>query len=426
MRSLGLCCALASGLQGAVFAQPVSNTLALATAIEKALAASPKLGGAQAGVASAWGAERQAGAWENPEFDVEAANVAGNKDYKSTRSAEYTYSLSQKLEVSGKRALRKGVAQAEREASEENLQASRLDTIRDVTIAYGDVLAAKEKLALAEAREKLARGVLENVSQRVGAARDPLIYKSQADVALAMVRLERQTAVRNVDLTSRKLASFWKDKQLTHQLDSDMLEQSHKPEPLEFYQQRLAQNPDLLRYEKVVQSKESSLKLEKAKNTPDPSVQLGLRTFKESQSQAMVVGFSLPLPVLDRNKGNVEKARADILQADNEAEQAKLESEQQLHEAWQDWQSAYAEDHELKTRIIPAAKQALTLSREGYGRGRFSFLEVLNAQRTLAEAQEQQIHAEQRQLNARATVERLAPTPSQPPKEATLTTGDNS
>jgi len=47
------------------------------------------------------------------------------------------------------------------------------------------------------------------------------------------------------------------------------------------------------------------------------------------------------------------------------------------------------------------------LSRQGYERGRFSFLEVLNAQRTLAEAQEQQVNAEQRQLNAKATVERL-------------------
>lgn len=404
------------GLSLPIWAEP-SPTLSLSTAIQQALQGSPAIASAQAAITAAEGAERQAGAFANPELGIEAENLAGNGDYRGTDAAEYTYSLAQKLELGGKRTSRRNVASAEREATTKIATATRLNIIHDVTTAYGEVLANQQKQTLAEARENLAREVLANVSQRVGAARDPLIYKNQADVALATATLNSQNARRQLQLAKRKLAVTWGESTLPEHLDATVLTSPTAPQPLDVYQAKLTENPDLQRYADLRTAREAAFRLEKAQNTPDPSFSIGLRDFRETGHQAMVAGISMPIPVLNRNQGNVTRAGAEIAQTEHDAKQARQQAEQTLHEAWLDWQSAHAEASELQTRIIPSAQEALKLSRQGYERGRFSFLEILNAQRTLAETQEQHVTALQRQLNAKATVERLT-------ASAAIPTGD--
>lgn len=384
-----------------------SSTLTLPSAITQALQGSPALSSAHAALSAAEATERQASTFSNPELSVEAENLAGSGDYRSTDAAEYTYSLSQKIELGGKRASRRNLAGAERQANQKDMQATQLDLIRDVTIAYGNVLVTEEKLKLAIAREELAKDVHANVSQRVDAARDPLIYKSQADVTLATARLEHQKVQRDLQLAKHKLAAYWGDATLTDKLENTVLTSASAPEPLDVYQSKLAATPDLQRYEDLRSAKSAALQLEKSQNIPDPSFSVGLRDFRETGHQAMVAGISMPIPVFNRNGGNIARASSEIIQAEQNAKQARLNSEQALHEAWLEWQTAHTEATELKARIIPSAEQALSLSRQGYDRGRFSFLEILNAQRTLAEAQEHYLNALQRQLNAKANVERL-------------------
>ena len=382
-------------------------TLNLTTAINQALQGSPMLASAQANLSAAEGNERQAKAFSNPEIGFEAENLAGSGAYRGTDAAEYTYSISQKIELGGKRTFRRDQASAERLAISKDAQTARLDIIRSVTILYGDVLAAQEKLKLAEARENLSKEVLNNVSQRVDAARDPLIYKSQADIAFATAKLEYQNNQRQLQLAKRKLAAMWGESSLPYPLEISTLTSVTAPQSLDIYQSRLSLNPDLQRHEDLRTAKEAAFRLEKTQNIPDPSFSIGLRDFRETGHQAVVAGVSLPIPVFNRNQGNIVRAAAEITQAEQSNRQAHLNAEQTLHEAWLDWQTAHAEATELQSRIIPSAAEALRLSRQGYERGRFSFLEVLNAQRTLADAETQRINALQRQLTAKAIVEQL-------------------
>ncbi len=389
------------------WAQSPSIVLGLDDARAKALAGSPAVAAALAAVQAAEGTTYQAGALPNPEIGLEVENVAGSGPYRGSTAAEYTYSLSQKLEVGGKRDARRNVAGAEGLAARHALEAARLDVARDATVAYGEVLAAQKKLKLAEAREKLAGEVLAGVGRRVGAARDPLIYKSQAEVAQATAVLEHNQARRNVQVARRKLSAMWGETALTAALDPAILAKVAAPEKLETYMARLNANPGLLRLEALRGARENTLKLEQAQAVPDPTLSVGLRDFRENGEQAMLVGVSLPLPLFDRNRGNIARAGANIVEAEQEGRKARLDAGQALHEAWQNWQSAHAETAELATRIVPVAEKALQLAQEGYARGRFSFLEVLYAQRTLAEAQEQHIEAALRSLNASAEVARL-------------------
>jgi cobalt-zinc-cadmium efflux system outer membrane protein len=376
-------------------------------ALRKALEASPRLKSVIAGLEAAKGAEEQAGYWPNPEIGVDVENIAGSGAYRGMDAAEYTYGLNQKVEIGGKRSARKGAATAAREAAATELLLGRMNLERDVRIAYAGVLAEAEALQLAIGQEELARGVLAGVSERVNAAAEPEIQRSKAEVAYATGIIARQQSERRLRVAKEKLSRLWGSPTLDGALDHAYFFDLQAPEAFQSYREKLDQLPDLRRLAYVAAEKESLLELEKAQVIPDPSFSLGVRDFRDSGDQAFVFAASLPLPVFNRNSGNIARARAEVSQAESDAQQAELLLEQQLRENWEQWNMSYSEAQRLQTDVLPAAEKAFRLARSGYEKGKFPYLEVLDAQRTLFMARAQYHDSLTRYHSARADVERL-------------------
>jgi cobalt-zinc-cadmium efflux system outer membrane protein len=112
--------------------------------------------------------------------------------------------------------------------------------------------------------------------------------------------------------------------------------------------------------------------------------------------------------VFNRNAGNIRRALSEVTAVEQRQQQARLMLTQQLRESWQAWQQGAKEATRLQAAIIPAAEEAFSLAREGYDKGRFPYLEVLDAQRTLFEARAQYQNALLRMHTARAEVTALA------------------
>ncbi len=381
--------------------------ITLDDAVKKAIEASPRLKSVSAGLEAAKGAEEQAGYWPNPEIGFEAENIAGGGAYSGTDSAEYTYGLNQKVEIGGKRSARKGAATAAREAATTELLAERMNLERDIHIAYSDVLAEAEALKLAIDQEELAKGVLATVSERVDAAAEPEIQRSKAEVAHATSVIARQQEERQLKVAKERLARLWGSSTFDVSLDHSHFFELQAPEAFHTYREKLDRIPDLQRLAYVTAEKESLLELEQAQVIPDPNFSLGVRDFRDSGDQAFMFGVSLPIPVFNQNSGNVAKARAEVSQAENDGRQAELMLEQQLTENWQHWNTAYSEAERMQTTLLPAAEKAFRLARSGYEKGKFPYLEVLDAQRTLFEARAQYHDSLKRYHSARANVERL-------------------
>ena len=379
----------------------------LSDAIQKAIDASPRLKSAAAGLEAAKGAEDQAGYWPNPELGFEAENVAGGGQFSGTDSAEYTYGLSQRVEIGGKRSARKNAAQAVREAANSDVLAERLNLERDIHIAYSEVLAEAEALKLAIDQEQLAKGVLATVSKRVDAAAEPEIQRSKAEVAYATSVIAREQEERQLKIAKEKLARLWGASTLDVSLDHAHFFELQAPTAIHSYREKLDRIPDMQRLAYLKAEKESLLELEKAQAIPDPNFSLGVRDFRDSGDQAFIFGVSLPIPVLNQNSGNVAKARAEVTQVESDARQAELMLEQQLTENWQQWNTAFSEAERMQTTLLPAAEKAFKLARSGYEKGKFPYLEVLDAQRTLFNARAQYHDSLKRYHSARANVERL-------------------
>ncbi len=429
MRETSLLCVLfvAVALLAGVFPQPLKadeprlpevhkhekcvydsgSMLTLSDAIRKALDNSPRIRAAAAAAEAAEGAENQAGHRPNPEISFEMENVAGSGSLGGTDSAEFTYSLTQTVEIGGKRSARINAAEAARGAAVEALAVERLNLERDVRIAYLNILAEDEALSLAVRRERLARDVLDTVSEQVRAAAKPEIQLSKAEVAYVTSVIARERKENELEIARERLAKLLGVSALNNSLDRADFFELKAPDPIGSYRANLARIPDMQRFSYMKTEKESLLDLERALAIPDPDFSLGVRDFRESGDQAFVFSVSFPIPVFNRNQGNVARARAEAVRTANDARQAELVLELQLTQNWTQWNTAYSEVQRLKRELLPSAEKAFELARAGYAKGRFSYYEVLDAQRTLFDAMSQYYDSLKLYHAACANVKRL-------------------
>ncbi|MPM93510.1 Cobalt-zinc-cadmium resistance protein CzcC [bioreactor metagenome] len=150
--------------------------------------------------------------------------------------------------------------------------------------------------------------------------------------------------------------------------------------------EKLEHSPQMLRAQQAVFQARSVAELERAKRLPDPSVSLGMKRAQEVGRNQLVVGVSVPLPILDSNRGNQLQALRLADKAEDELMATRQQMNAQLQQQREQLQTSRAQAEQLAQQVLPAAESAYEVAAKGFALGKFSYLEVLDAQRTLAEA----------------------------------------
>lgn len=380
--------------------------LTLPQALDEAAQHSPRIQAADAAVKAADGGLKQASALPNPEIGVEGENLAGSGPYSGTQSAEFTYGLAQQIELGGKRSAREMAAKQEHMLSQFTAASTRLDVARDVKQAFAEVVVAQESLKLAEDNVAIAQQEMKSVARRVAEAASPLIQQSKAEVSLATAEFDREQARETHQVARKRLATLLgREDALTETLDASRLYVVAQPTaPSE---DALKQTPDMLRLHAQESRATALLDIEKAGAIPDPTVSLGVRQFRDTSDKAFVLGLSIPIPVFNANSGNISRARAEVAQASGEQHLARLELLQKFTETKAALNTAYEKATRYSKRIVPASEKAFKLARQGYGAGKFQYLEVLDAQRTMFDARNQYLTALRDYHSYTAELERL-------------------
>ena len=156
-----------------------------------------------------------------------------------------------------------------------------------------------------------------------------------------------------------------------------------------------------------VAREEAGVDLEKARRYPDVTVSIGSQYSAEDRQRVNLVGVSLPLPLFDRNQGNVLSAsrRADQARDLRNATELRLRGDVAL--ALEQWRRAQAAIDAHDRSILPAAQQAVDSATRGFRMGKLAFLDVLDAQRTLIDARNRYLQAMAEATEAWASLERL-------------------
>ena len=134
--ALRLACVLRVSALPVEAAEKAPRSISLPQALQRALAANPRLAAAQRDVGIATGLKVQAGALPNPELSFELDNALGPGPYKGLQAAETNLQLSQLVELGGKRDARLAAGEAGIGSAVWQWRATRLEVLSETAIAF--------------------------------------------------------------------------------------------------------------------------------------------------------------------------------------------------------------------------------------------------------------------------------------------------
>jgi cobalt-zinc-cadmium efflux system outer membrane protein len=143
------------------------------------------------------------------------------------------------------------------------------------------------------------------------------------------------------------------------------------------------------------------------------TVSVGARQFAGTDDTALVFGASMPIGLFDRNQGNIAAANAERTGAEARRNAALAASVRRTRDARASLQTAEARLTFLETRAEPEAIEAVRIAREGFSAGRFTLLDVLDAEEALNSVQSEMITAQLDRSRAIAALTRANETEGQ-------------
>lgn len=393
---------LAQAQQGAAAPAESKHTatipLTADAAVERALRVHPEIRAALNEAAAQAGAVKQAGTLPNPELEL----LREGLDEPDPTS---TVQLSIPLELGGKRAARMRAAEREQDVASLDVGAVRARVRGDTIAAFYEMVAAMERSRLAGELASIAAQASEVAGKRVLAGKVSPVEETRARVAQASVRIEAVQARRELARAKGKLAAMLGAD--PHDIDVASPDAIVPPRvaALPALLARLEQSPGVARARALVAQREAAVDVERSRRMPDVTVALGSR--REDGRKQTVVGLSVPLPLFNRNQGSLLESlrRTDKARDELEAESLRLRTE--LADAHARMSAALEEAALIATDVLPGAESAYRAASRGFELGKFSSLEVLDAQRTLFQSKNQYLLAVAESYRASAEIDRL-------------------
>ncbi len=344
-------------------------------------------------------------------WDREQVQGAGSGFSES----ELTITIAQPIELGRKRAKRVTLAEREKNLLLWDYQAARADVLAKTASDFVEVLAAQERVALEQELVELAEEIVRTISFRVEAGQVSPLELARAEVAMVTTRIIHEESLKALEAARAVLASNWGEKRASFTRAAGRLDERTPLPALEEMEALIDRNPDLARWAAELEARRATYALERARRLPDPTVELGLRNtglgrahgsqfgfgtagdvgfsrstsrFDSNRTTSFVLGFSIPLPLFDRNRGNIAAAEAMVSKVSLQRRTAETAVFSELAAAHQMASSAFLKARRLQDEVMPKIQETFEKIQRGYRQGKFSYLEVLDTQRTLFDARE--------------------------------------
>lgn len=379
----------------------VPSEVSLEDALRIASENNPEMAAANWGVSISQGERRQAGLIQNPEISWELEDTR-------SESRTTTVQLTQPIELGGKRSARveladRGIdaAQVEVERARNVLRAEVIQAFHGVLLSQLRVELATESMTLAERGVAIAQG-------RVRAGSASPVEATRAAVQLSEVRLELKRASAELANAQALLkAAMGTDASAAQILVEGDASSIPAPPQLQDLLERLDSTPEMRLATLAIAQQDASYSLEKTQRIPDVSISLGSQYSAADRERVNVVGISMPIPLFNRNQGNVYAAARRADQARDSRNAALLRMQSSIQQAVDLWSTASEEIDAFNTDILPSAKSAVESATRGFEMGKFGFIEVLDAQRTLIGARNQYVAALSSATDSWVQIERV-------------------
>ena len=363
--------------------------ISLDEATALALQANPDIAIALSGREVENGQALQAGTRPNPTLSAQVEDLR-------SRNRNTILLISQQLETAGKRDKRIAAAGANIAIADADIHIAQAETSAKVYAAFYQVLAAQQAQILASELLKIGTTSKETTAKRVLAGKVSPVEETKAKVIEASLKVDLVNASQQLIAAKKRLISLWgkglASAETTTFTAVGELDKLNTLPALNALAAELPNSPRLKKASLMVVQKQAFSEIEKSRQTPDVTISLGARRNEElgGITQALI-GLSVPIPLFDKNQGNLQSAKAREVQSQDEKTALENQLQTELAIAYARWQSQIEAIDTYNQDILPGAQSAYEAARKGFEFGKFSFLEVLDAQRTLFLAKTQYI-----------------------------------
>ena len=379
---------------------PTSNGMTLEQLVTLALDNNPAVKELAATTQKAAGYRTQVGLYANPTVGYQGQQRADRGTDQHTIFAEQEFVTAGKLE------LNRRVQNEALRAQLQELEAQKLRVSTDIQTLYYQALGYQKQLDLIKEFRALMDKGFELAQQRLKAAEGSKIDVLQTKVQRNEIDLAyRQTQAR-YDAAWREIAATAGMQGLTPMplvtefpLTSETMSWDSVASTI------VASSPEYAASQARISQARAELARHGVQAVPNVTTQFGAGYDNGTDSGMMNLQVGLPIPVFNKNQGNIAAARAEYCRAVMEAKRIENAIRARLAIVSSDFETSLEAVNVYGADILPGAKEALTLAETAYKAGEMDFIQLLVARRTYFESNLQYVNAQSQLASARAKVD---------------------
>ena len=389
---------LGAALLGAcgAFAQAPPDPLPLSWCLERAAATSPALDVARFAAEAAEQRVYPAGALPDPRYRYELSNLPiGDFGLGSTPLTGHQFGLSMRLPFPGARSSRREAARAAADAALETLDDQSLQIAAAVERAWVELGFAQRALEITDESIDLLRqfAKIAEAKYRVGEGLQQSVIRAQVALAeLIDERLGREAAIRAAEARLASLLDLPAERPFPQTAAAP--EQAPLPDLAALLGRLESSSPLLRALAERIEASRHELRTAQLGRYPDFDLGLGYRVRDKAPGDPvggddfLSASVSVQFPI-DRRKwrAQVAERRALVHRGEAEYRQARAELRQALGTRHAQLTRADQAIALLQDGLLPQARQSLESTRAGYAVNKLSFLDLIDSQVRLLNAQ---------------------------------------
>jgi cobalt-zinc-cadmium efflux system outer membrane protein len=325
---------------------------------------------------------RQESLWWNPDFTMTFENFDNDR-------LEKTFMVSQEIEYVGKRYLKKQNAKIDVKLANNSFSEKEREVLAESSDLYAEIIVAQKRVALAQKRVVVFKGMIEASQKRVLAGKSSKIEQIRIQSFLAYHKINVLQTIQELRNKQRELEALWNHQHIHFKKVIGDLEQLPVLKTQESLEKLFVKNPNYQKYLMQMDQYKNRLSYAQRQWWPNLSLDLGVRDFNETDERAYLAGISFSLPIFDRNQGGIQSAKAAYKSQQLLMNYMKTQMDVSFHEQYESLSVLDQKIDILKKEVLPLSQESLALAEKAYAQGRFSYLELMAIEKNYFDRQEE-------------------------------------
>ncbi|QDV26001.1 TolC family protein [Aureliella helgolandensis] len=346
------------------------------------------------------GFRTQVGLRANPIVGYQAVQLADRG------TDQHTAFIEQEIITGNKLALNRNVQNEALRSQLFELETQKLRVATDIRVKFYEALAAQRRVELIENFRSVTDKGLELAELRKQALEGSKVDVLQAKVQKNEIDLALQQAQVTFEATWRELAAIAGSPELA---SGTLLGELPKSEALLDWNglsaTMISASPEYQAAQARISRARANLQRQGVQAIPNITAQLAAGVDNATNSGLINFQIGAPIPVFNKNQGNIAAARAEYCRAVMDAERIQNAIKARLAVVSREFDSSLAAVSKYSQEILPSAQESLELAEVAYKAGETSFVQVLVSRRTYFDSNLQYVLAQSQLAQAKSKVD---------------------